>query len=99
MSTTLEKLVLGANPFWGERCGAIRTSVFPYPVPSVLRWLLPVMYGGDRRTGPPGAVSFTSDALQVGWRGRFVIDGEFFEGPADAMLRLETGPRLTFLCG
>jgi hypothetical protein len=34
VSTTLERLVLGARPFWGGKLAPIRTSVFPYPVPA-----------------------------------------------------------------
>jgi diacylglycerol kinase (ATP) len=99
MSTTLDKLILGARPFWGGRTGPIRTSVFPYPVPSVLRWLVPMMYGGENRSAPPGAVSFCSNALDVTSEVMFVIDGEFFDPPTDAPLRLETGPVFRFVCG
>ena len=52
MSTTLDRLVLNTRPFWGGKTAPIRTTVFPYPVPSVARWLLPVMYGGENRTPP-----------------------------------------------
>ncbi len=99
MSTTLEKLVLHADPFWGPREGAIRTSVFPYPLPSVVRWLLPVMYGGENRKGPPRTLSFCSDDVSVTSNAMFVIDGEFFDGPEVGPLHLEKGPEFTFLCG
>jgi diacylglycerol kinase (ATP) len=99
MSTTLEKLVLNTRPFWGGKTGPIRTSLFPYPVPSVLRWLLPVMYGGENRTPPPRSSSFCSRHLAVSSKVMFVIDGEFFDPPADEPLRLETGPVFTFICG
>ena len=100
MSTTLDRLVLGMRPFWGSRAGGpIRTTVLPYPVPPVLRWMLPVMYGGDNRASPPGAVSFCSDALTVASDATFVIDGEFFPPPAGEPLRLETGPLFTFVRG
>jgi diacylglycerol kinase (ATP) len=98
MSTTLEKLVLNTNPFGGGRTGSIRTSIFPYPVPSVLRWLLPVMYGGENRTPPPRSVSFCSSELLVTSEVMYVIDGEFFEPPIGEPLRLETGPVFTFIC-
>lgn len=97
MSTTLEKLVLNTRPFWGGKTAPIRTTVFPYPVPSVARWMLPVMYGGESRTPPPGSVSFCADALDVTSKVMFVIDGEFFPPPTDESLRLETGPLLTFV--
>lgn len=99
MSTTLERLVLNTRPFWGGKSAAIRTTVFPYPVPSVTRWMLPVMYGGEHRTPPPNSVSFCSNALDVTSSVMFVIDGEFFPPPADAPLRLETGPLFSFVRG
>ncbi len=98
-SSTLEKLILGTKPFWGGKSGAIRTSVLPYPVPSIPRWLLPVMYGSENRKTPPGAMSFSSESLEITCPISFVIDGEFFDGPEGAALRLETGPVFTYLCG
>lgn len=99
MSTTLDKLVLNTRPYWGGKTGSIRTSVFPYPVPSVLRWLLPVMYGGENRKAPPRSVSFCSEELLVASKDVFVIDGEFFAPPTDEPLRLEAGPVFTYICG
>jgi hypothetical protein len=99
LSTTLEKLVLNTKPFWGGKTGPIRTSIFPYPVPSVVRWLLPVMYGGEDRTPPPGSSSFCSGNLAISSKVMFVIDGEFFDPPSEGPLRLETGPVFTYICG
>jgi diacylglycerol kinase (ATP) len=99
LSTTLEKLILGAKPFWGEKLGPIRTSVFPYPVPNIPRWLLPIMYAGENRKMPEGAKSFSSSRLEISCPVSFVIDGEFFDGPADRPLKVETGPVFTYLCG
>ena len=99
MSTTLEKLVLNTRPFWGGKNGPIRTSIFPYPLPSVMRWLLPAMYGGENRKPPPRSTSFCSRELAVTSKAMFVIDGEFFPPPTDEPLRLETGPVFTYDCG
>jgi diacylglycerol kinase family enzyme len=99
MSTTLDRLALNTNPFWGGGTAAIRTTVIPYPVPSAARWMLPVMYGGETRASPPGSVSFRSDALQVTSQSYFVIDGEFFDPPSEGPLRLEAGPAFTFVRG
>lgn len=98
-STTLEKLILGARPFWGQKIGPIRTSVFPYPVPSISRWLLPIMYAGENRKMPEGAISFSSARLEISCPISFVIDGEFFDGPANGPLKVETGQVFTYLCG
>lgn len=99
MSTTLDTLLLRCHPFWGGKTGPIRTTVIPYPVPSVARWMLPIMYGGENHGTPEGAVSFCSSALEVSSDVMFVIDGEFFPAPVDAPLRLETGPLFTFVRG
>lgn len=99
MSTTLDTLILNTKPFWGGKTGPIRTTVFPYPVPSVFRWLLPMMYGAETRKAPEGAMSFCSEKLQITSSSMFVIDGEFFAPPADEPLELQTGPVFTYLCG
>ena len=99
LSTTLEKLILGARPFWGQKLAPIRTSIFPYPVPSLPRWLLPIMYGSESRKMPQGALSFSSASLEITCPTSFVIDGEFFDGPAHGPLKVETGPVFTYLCG
>lgn len=98
LATTLNRLVLGARPFWGGTGAPIRASLFPYPPPNPLRWLLPALYGGEDRRAPPGAVSFTAHGIDVVTASQFVIDGEFFDPPEEGPLRLETGPELTFLC-
>ncbi len=99
MSTTLDKLVLNTKPFWGGKTAPIRTTIFPYPVPSVIRWMLPVMYGSENRTPPPGSLSFCSESLTVRSQSMFVIDGEFFDAPKDGPLRLEAGAAFTFITG
>lgn len=99
MSTTLDTLLLSCHPFWGGKTAPIRTTVIPYPVPSVLRWILPVMYGGEKGAKPPGAVSFCATDLAVASDVMFVIDGEFFPPPKDGPLQLEAGPLLTFMRG
>jgi hypothetical protein len=98
LATTLDKLILGTRPFWGGKQEPIRVSTFPYPVPSIVRWLLPIMYGSETRRVPPGALSLSARAIDVRSPVSYVIDGEFFDGPADKPLHLETGPVFTYLC-
>ena len=99
LATTLDKLILGTRPFWGGKNGPIRVSTIPYPVPSIARWLLPLMYGGEDRKVPAGAHSLSGDTFEIATTTPFVIDGEFFEGPDDRPLHLETGPEFTYVCG
>ena len=98
-SSTLDKLILGARPFWGQKLGPIRTSVFPYPVPNLPRWLLPIMYGGENRNVPQGALSFSTSGLEITCPASYVIDGQFFDGPASGPLKVETGQVFAYLCG
>lgn len=99
LATTLDKLILGAKPFWGGKTAPIRATTLPYPLPSIPRWLIPAMYGSETRTPPPGAVSVCATVLEVTSGVPWVIDGEFFDGPANAALRIETGPTFTYVCG
>ena len=99
LSTTLEKLVMNTRPFWGGHTGPIRVTIIPFPVPSVPRWILPVMYGGENRTSPPRTRSFCAQRLSVRTPSVYVMDGEFFDGPEHEPLRAEVGPVFTFVCG
>lgn len=98
-ATTLDRLILGTRPFWGGKKGPIRATILPYPVPNIPRWLLPIMYGGEDRSFPEGAVSFSADSLEINSATPYVIDGEFFDPPEGEALRVETGPVLTYLRG
>ena len=99
LATTLDKLILAARPFWGGKRGPIRLSLIPYPVPSIARWLLPLMYGGEDRTVPKGALSWSADRFAVSASVPFVVDGEFFDPPGDEPLQVESGPSFTYICG
>ena len=99
LATTLEKLFFHTKPFWGGKNGAIRATAFPYPVPNVFRWLLPIMYGSESRKVPKGAISFSSDAFEIACPETYVMDGEFFEGPTSGPLKVETGPSFEFIVG
>ena len=99
LSTTLEKLILNAKPFWGGATGPIRTTVLPYPVPNIPRWLVPMMYASETRNTPKGALSISTYNLEITCPISYVIDGEFFDGPKETPLRVETGPFFTYLCG
>jgi diacylglycerol kinase (ATP) len=97
LATTLEKLILGTRPFWGGASAPLRVTTFPYPVPSVVRWMLPIMYGGENRKAPAGSTSTACTSCAVTCPTSFVIDGEFYDAPNDEPLRLELGPKLDYI--
>jgi diacylglycerol kinase (ATP) len=98
-ATTLKKVFFNAMPFWGGKSDFIRGSVFPYPVPNLVRWLLPIMYGSETRKMPKGAISFSAERFEIKTPHRFVLDGEFFDAPKTGPLKIELGPAFTYICG
>lgn len=98
LSTTLQKLILGVKPFWGGANGPMRSSIIPYPPPNVFRWALPLMRGGEDRKVPEGCLSFCADEILIDTKCPFVIDGEFFDPPANEPLRITTGPDFSYVC-
>jgi diacylglycerol kinase (ATP) len=91
LATTLEKLILGTKPFWGGATGPLRTTTIPYPVPSIPRWLFPIMYGTETRKSPVGSTSTACHSCEVTSPTQFLIDGEFYDAPEGEALRLEAG--------
>ena len=99
IATTLEKQFFNTRPFWGGKRGAIRASAFPYPVPNLLRWTLPLMYGSENRKVPQGAISFSGDGFEIICAETYVMDGEFFDGPIVGPLKVKVGPAFEFIVG
>ena len=97
IASTLQKLVIGARPFWGGAVGPLRASIFPYPMPNLARWMMPMMYGGESRKAPAGAASFSGTGFEIETRTPFVIDGEYFDPPEGQALRVEAGPVFTYI--
>lgn len=97
LATTLDKLILGTRPFWGGAHAPLRVTAMPYPVPSIPRWLIPTLYGGEERTGPPGSVSRAVQNCSVLCNTPFVLDGEFYEPPEGVPLQVEAGPSLEYI--
>jgi diacylglycerol kinase (ATP) len=97
LATTLDKLILSSRPFWGGATAPMRITIMPYPIPSVVRWLVPSLYGGEDRTAPPGAISRAVNSCDVTCPVPFVIDGEFYAAPDDQPLKLELGPSFEYI--
>jgi diacylglycerol kinase (ATP) len=97
LATTLDKLILGTKPFWGGATAPLRTTTMPYPVPSILRWMWPVMFGKETRKSPPGSTSRACISCDVSCPTSFVIDGEFYDPPTDEPLHLEAGPKIDYI--
>jgi diacylglycerol kinase (ATP) len=97
LATTLDKLILGTRPFWGGAAAPLRVTTMPYPVPSIVRWLFPTLYGSEERSGPPGSVSRAVHRCNVLCSTPFVLDGEFYEPQEGIPLQLEAGTKLEYI--
>ncbi|MGI9414125.1 MAG: diacylglycerol kinase family protein [Hyphomicrobiales bacterium] len=98
--TTLDKLIMGTRPFWNQNGRGLKASAIAYPHPSILRYLLPVMYGAlDRKLPEPDFMSFSADHIGLATDASVVIDGEMFEAPADGEIKISAGPAFEYLCG
>ncbi len=99
LATTLHRLVLGARPFWGSGEGALRVSVFGHPPPRFLLRYLPAVLRGRGAALPQNMKSLRTDALEVEAEGSFILDGERFEPPLDAPLRISRGADFRYILG
>lgn len=96
-ATTLDRFILRMRPFWGNGEEPLRATAIGHPPPS-LWWTPRILYGSQARDLPAQCLSFTGRSMAVTVRCPFVIDGEAFDPPDNAPLRIETGPEFTYLC-
>ncbi len=100
LATTLEKLVFGARPFLPGGTEKLKVGVFAHPPPSLVRWLPVLLWGRKKgRTWPESIRLLHADRLEIATTAPFILDGEQVMPPAAAPLRVEIGPRFTYIRG
>jgi len=98
LATTLDRLVLGARPFWGEDSMPIRFTSIRYPPVALIRSAPKVLYGWRRATLPRDAyVSGGAERLSLRLESPFTLDGELFEPAAPASLLVTAPDRVGFV--
>jgi hypothetical protein len=98
LATTLQRLILGVMPFWGEGTGALRYTRIGFPPQRLWRALLPVLRGRPRpwmaacgyRSGKAGECRLTLDSP-------IVFDGEIFRPDPGVPVVLRADRQATFL--
>ena len=98
LATTLERLVLGLLPFWGEGSGGVRYTSIGFPPQRLWRALLPVIRGRPRPW-------MAARGYRSGWTGEcrlslqcpIVFDGEIFTPEPGTPVTLRADRRVTFL--
>ena len=97
LATTLDRLMLGLSPFWGEGRGAVRWLDVEAPP----RRLAAALWAGGRGRPRPwmagaGYLSGRAERLEVAMDKPFVLDGEVFQ-PGPGGVRLSAPDRVAFV--
>ena len=96
--TTLDRLVLGSQPFWGNGGGALRYTGIAYPPRRLLRLAHRILYGGADRRLPTGHyVSRNIDRIKFAMTCPFTVDGELFQPVEGTPVELGRGGRVRFV--
>lgn len=98
MATTLQRLILGVMPFWGEGPGQLRYTSIGFPPQRLWRALLPALRGRPKpwmephgyRSGKVGECRITLDSPVV-------FDGEIFTPEPGVAVILSADRQATFL--
>ena len=96
-ATTLNRLALGARPFWGRGSGPVRYTHVT-SAPRGLWWRIPlVMYGRSKRQLPaPDYFSCGARKIRLVMACPFTIDGELFDARRDEPIEITADQRVTF---
>lgn len=96
--TTLERLMLGLMPFWGEGCGGVRYTSVGFPPQRLWRALLPVIRGRPRPwMAARGYESGLTGECRLSLQCPIVFDGEIFTPEPGTPVTLRADRRVTFL--
>ena len=98
MASTLEKLVMGAHPFWGRGVGpGVDATFVRAPPPRLARSIRPLLFGDAKRPLEPGYQSRRAAAFEIAYTGQVTLDGELYEADAGTPLRLSLAGEIRFL--
>lgn len=98
VATTLDRLMLGLMPFWGDGSESIRYTSVAYPPKRLARALLPILRG---KPSPwmqgKGYQSGRAADMAIDIKSPVVLDGEIFHPNPDQPIRLTGDRRATFV--
>jgi len=98
MATTLDRLMLGLMPFWGETDEAIRYTSVAFPPKHLASALWPVLRGKPRAwMHECGYQSGTTSDMSIDIKSPVVLDGEIFYPECNCPIRLTGDRQATFI--
>ncbi len=98
--TTLDRLIVGARPFWNSGGGPLRLTALGARPRKLLNALPALVRGRPSRWATPanGYVSLCAREVRLAMNGGFAIDGELFQAdPVQGPLVIGDGGRIGFL--
>ncbi len=97
IATTLDNLVLGANPFWNQGKEPLHITRVAHFSDKFLTSLYHILYGNKSKL--PGDIfqSFSDEGFELKISSDIVIDGEFYAAREEAPLKISAGPLFRFL--
>ena len=98
--SSLQRLFLGSNPFWGREPGALRTTVIEQHCRRLLYSLQSILRGRPNRFARPeyGYFSYNSDHITLRLDSEFNLDGEILRSrAADGTITISASQPVTFI--
>jgi hypothetical protein len=98
LATSLNRLILGLYPFWGEGEGAIRLTEIAAPPRRLARGLLALGLGRKpSHAEQDGYASVRADRVSLTLSEPFILDGDTFSPGPDGRVELKAGPPIRFV--
>ncbi len=98
LATTLDRLILGLTPFWGDGQGPVRLTTVDYPPPRLARALLPLARGRPRPwMADSGYHSRRLGRITISTACPIIFDGQTYIPDAARPVTISGDRRLTFV--
>lgn len=99
IASSLERLFLNLNPFWGEGPGGLRLTAIESRSEKLWRAALPILMGRPRPWLTPenGFTSVRTERARMRIQCGFTIDGELFDPEPEEAIELSSDDRITFV--
>lgn len=95
--TTLDRLLLGCRPYWGDAlAGPLRLTWIDAGTPNLLARAPALLRGSPRMAHRPGFHSMSPERVQLGLKGPFILDGEITD-PESGELTITATPPLKWV--
>jgi hypothetical protein len=99
IASSLKRLILGINPFWGREPGDVRFTALASRVRRLGRAVPGILRGkpGARVSAENGYTSANADRVELRLDCGFTVDGEIFPCQADERVTITADRRVTFV--